>query len=519
MKEIKSGDEIILAGEVQKSNKISDNSVSTDSCNSSRSDFEGNNPEVERIKNKPVVFEESIKRPSELRDFSWNYPGFFLKLFSATKPFSLILIYLLFGIYIFLYLINPTTISSIRSRSTNKIVEGSVGEIYNLNPLFISQSPSEDDVNALVFEKFIYVDIDGLPEPGIAKKWRVIDSQAYEFEIEEGIYFHDGTELTAADVKYTFDTAIKLSDLGEDSVGNAIQDVSVSIIDDYKVRFNLSQVNASFYEILSIYILPEHYYNRVPVERMAYSTINEKPLGSGPYRFTNMSEDTVFLELSPYIDSPDSIYYYEYKFYPSYEALKIAYQNNLLDIVSNIGNYSADFDQISDNFVKYSYVLPTRKKLIYFNCREENKLTNNGLLREGLSYLVDKEYLLEETGIQGNPGKGPISEMSWAFSDKAEFYKYSPDDAEKKLRDAGFRKNKNNGYYEDKDGKVLSLTLTYLDDEMNNKIAQNLSDQFFQNGVILELNPVDFNSLFNEVISNRNFDMLLLEIETLIDPD
>jgi peptide/nickel transport system substrate-binding protein len=44
-------------------------------------------------------------------------------------------------------------------------------------------------------------------EPGLATSWRVVDPLAWEFELRQGVRFHDGTPLTAEDVAFSIDRA------------------------------------------------------------------------------------------------------------------------------------------------------------------------------------------------------------------------------------------------------------------------------------------------------------------------
>ena len=49
--------------------------------------------------------------------------------------------------------------------------------------------------------------------PWVASEWEVSpDMLSYTFKINEGIKFHDGSDLTASDVKYTFERIIALND-------------------------------------------------------------------------------------------------------------------------------------------------------------------------------------------------------------------------------------------------------------------------------------------------------------------
>ena len=85
------------------------------------------------------------------------------------------------------------------------------------------------------------VEIPSLSNGGISG-----DGLTYTFKLRAGVTFHDGTSLTADDVKYSWDRAMEMN-LPEGNAG-ALSDViaSTEIIDDLTFRVNLSEPSASF---------------------------------------------------------------------------------------------------------------------------------------------------------------------------------------------------------------------------------------------------------------------------------
>ncbi len=72
------------------------------------------------------------------------------------------------------------------------------------------------------------------------------DGMTYTFKLREGVTFHDGTEFTADDVKYSWDRAMTM-DLPEGNAG-ALSDVvaSTEVVDDMTFRATLAEPSASF---------------------------------------------------------------------------------------------------------------------------------------------------------------------------------------------------------------------------------------------------------------------------------
>ena len=65
-----------------------------------------------------------------------------------------------------------------------------------------SYSPNRN-VQMHVYESLVNQDQYLQPVPGLAESWRVIDDTTWEFRLREGVVFHDGTPLTAADIAFS----------------------------------------------------------------------------------------------------------------------------------------------------------------------------------------------------------------------------------------------------------------------------------------------------------------------------
>ncbi len=77
--------------------------------------------------------------------------------------------------------------------------------IVQVDPAFIS-SDAEVAVASHVYDYLVDVDADNQVVPRLARSWEESeDGLSYTFQLHDGVTFHDGTPLTAADVVWTFD--------------------------------------------------------------------------------------------------------------------------------------------------------------------------------------------------------------------------------------------------------------------------------------------------------------------------
>jgi peptide/nickel transport system substrate-binding protein/oligopeptide transport system substrate-binding protein len=138
--------------------------------------------------------------------------------------------------------------------------------------------------------------------PALAESWDVEDNNTtFIFHLREDVEFHDGTEFTAHDVKYTFDrlydpeTAspgtwvfpmIKGTDaaLAGESDGLA----GVEVIDDHTVRFELDQPFGLFLTHLT---LPYGLIVNEDIVEEYGEDFRQNPVGTGPFKFVEWEHD------------------------------------------------------------------------------------------------------------------------------------------------------------------------------------------------------------------------------------
>ena len=83
-----------------------------------------------------------------------------------------------------------------------------VGEIWDIEGLDPASGHSVTvNDKALIVETLIGVDESFNLKPLLATSWKSIDDKTWEVNIRDGVKFHDGSELTADDVKFSIERA------------------------------------------------------------------------------------------------------------------------------------------------------------------------------------------------------------------------------------------------------------------------------------------------------------------------
>lgn len=118
--------------------------------------------------------------------------------------------------------------------------------------------------------------------PRVATSWTVSDDGlSYTFELRDDVVFHDGTKMTAEDVKFTLDRL-------QAAAGKVLNDMgpysAAEVVDDTTVKLSLSEPFGPFLSALSrIYILNKSLVEPHMADDNARQWLAVNEAGSGPY--------------------------------------------------------------------------------------------------------------------------------------------------------------------------------------------------------------------------------------------
>ena len=114
-------------------------------------------------------------------------------------------------------------------------------------------SSSSSFVN--LYDTLVYPTPEGGVKPNVAENWETTsDGLTWTFFLRKGIKFHDGSEMTAEDVAFTMDRIITIGEGYGYMFADKVE--STEAVDDYTVRFNLSEPYGPFLiTLVRLYIL------------------------------------------------------------------------------------------------------------------------------------------------------------------------------------------------------------------------------------------------------------------------
>jgi peptide/nickel transport system substrate-binding protein len=120
-------------------------------------------------------------------------------------------------------------------------------------------------------------------KPSLATGWKWVDPKTLEFDLRQGVKFHNGEAFDADDVVETLNFVAKPENKVVTQT-NVNWIASAEKLGPYKVRINLKRPFPAALEYLAgpIVMFPNEYYAKVGPKGM-----NEKPVGTGPYKVTD----------------------------------------------------------------------------------------------------------------------------------------------------------------------------------------------------------------------------------------
>jgi peptide/nickel transport system substrate-binding protein len=133
----------------------------------------------------------------------------------------------------------------------------------------------------LLWDSLLYRDFKtGEYKPNLAASWKFVDERTLEFDLRQGVKFHNGDEFDADDVVYTLNWVSDPKN-GVKSQQNVNWIEKCEKLGKYKVRLRTKKVFPAAPEYIAgvMAIYPHKYYAKVGPEGMAI-----KPVGTGPYK-------------------------------------------------------------------------------------------------------------------------------------------------------------------------------------------------------------------------------------------
>lgn len=403
-------------------------------------------------------------------------------------------------------------------------VEGVAGNPQYINPVLCQYNPVDRDLCALVFNGLLRFDEFGNLQPDLAESWESnAASDTFTFTLGADARWHDGLSVTADDVIFTVELMQDPDLQVLPDLATLWRSVIASKIDARTISFRLSEPYAPFPDYTTIRwfgVLPKHYWERYSTRELISAQLNTQPIGSGPFRVTEIDSRHVRLEPNPrLLDTPPFLDALEFRFYPDYPSILAAAEAGEVHGISRIlPEYMSQAEAMPD-LQLFTSPLPGYT-LILFNLDTPNApFLADPLVRQALAYGVDRKRLLDDVipGV-GMLADSPILPDTWAYNPDIPRHDFDPKGAVELLEEAGWRDIDGDGVRE-REGVRLEFILHSDDSPQALLINQAIAADWAQIGVLAIPQPVSFTGLVSDFLAQRNFTAAILNWEFIGDPD
>ena len=374
-----------------------------------------------------------------------------------------------------------------------------------------------------VLDTLITMDADQKFYPGLATKWTIEDSsKKFTFTLRDGVKFHDGSMLTSAAVKGSFDRILDPKTKAGAVVSLVGPIDKITTPDERTVVFTFKQPYPAF--MLQIWryffgVLSSKY-----LATLKSGDVAAEPVGSGPFKLAGRSPDGV-VTLEAFPDYAWGADIFKNRAAPYLERLKFraitepstrvatleSGENLLIDEIPE-----ADYARLRGDD-RFRFVLSPRvSHTLGFSMNVTKPPTDDHAVREAVSWAVDRKTIVEKVffGVH-HATVGPLSEGVWARDESIEkMFAFDPTRAKKILDDAGWKLG--SGPIRQKSGQNLEILLVTFRSPWT-EIAQALQSQLRDVGIDLKIQPLERGPYLDLVRSYKH--NMAATSSTSIDPD
>lgn len=385
------------------------------------------------------------------------------------------------------------TLSEGTPKAGGSVVVGMTHDLASLDPHATTDAGTRDVVFNL-YEGLVKPAPDGSLIPAVASDYKISeDAKTYTFTLREGITFHDGTPVTAEDVKYSID---RCAEANQGSAFSMLSEVAVK--EEKTIEVKLNESYSEFLADLSqAYIIPAA--NENPAGN---------PIGTGPFQFVSYTPDqSVVLEKYdgywqeglPYLDEVT------FKITADVDTAFMELQAGTIDILKHLT--SAQVQTLNDSFKVESGSMNLVQAMFLNSAYEP---LSKKEVRQALCYGVDRDAINQFLfgGKSHLIGSHMIPNMAVYYEPQAEkVYSYDPAKAKELLTEAGYP-----------DGFDLEITVPSSYSQ-HVDTAQIIVEELSQIGVNATINQVEWSTWLSDVYTDGKFEATVIGFDGTLAPN
>jgi peptide/nickel transport system substrate-binding protein len=403
------------------------------------------------------------------------------------------------------------------------LVEASIGDISGLIPNITSDSSSQD-IGSLIYSNLVRTDKNLRLEGELVEGWDISPDQlTITFHVRKGVKWHDGAELTAADVDFTY--RYMIDPKTPTAYAESFRQVRhAEVVDPYTYRVTYEKPFSPALLSWGIWILPRHILEAPWKGGVDLRTTlqSRHPIGSGPYLFQEWKTgEKVVLEANPdYFEGRPYIKRVVYRIIPDQSTIFLELKAKNIDMAGLTPiqyRRQTDYPAFRRSFNKYRY-LANGYAYLGFNLLDPR--FQDKRVRQAMAYAINKQEIIEGVLLGlGQAAQGPYKPGTWWYKPEVKTYPFDPDRAKTLLAELGWTRMNSDGVLV-KDGKPFSFTImTNQGNSVRQQTAEIIQRRLKAVGIDVKIQVVDWAAFINTFIRKRQFEAIILGWGLGLDPD
>lgn len=408
------------------------------------------------------------------------------------------------------------------AKSGGTLIVGSSGDISTVNPVLMNDSATISVVGA-IFETLVGSSpIDGSIVPALADSWEISpDGLTYRFHINTAAKWQDGVDVTADDVKFSFDAALNpnTGNSYTTTINENVVSYRVIDADTFEVTARDRYVSFLLNGPGTVFIVPKHIWETIDPQSWSFDggstgTDPARVVGSGPFKFKEWVQgDHVTIERNPdYYNGVANLDSVIFRVLPDTDTAVLALENGETDVLEVIP--AADTARIQGNsaFKVDVYYTPLITGYMFNLDQEKTELFQDQAVRQALMMALDRQSIKDNIYLGfGEAAIGSQPPLSPAYApDQIEpKLDYSVQGALDLMASVGWKDNNGDGTL-DRGGVKMKFKLTYVTgDSTTSQLVSYMQEAWKAIGVDVELVGLGGDA-YTQAFDDRDFDMILV---------
>lgn len=294
-------------------------------------------------------------------------------------------------------------------------------DVQSMDPQIQNDTTSEQVVKML-YNTLLKFEDDGTVVGDLAESWSVSeDKLTWTFNLKQGVKFHNGKELTSADVKATFDRALNAEAGGLRTTEIIKMFTAVEAPDPYTVTITTDGPYGPMESLMcnmSLGIMDADYIEKYGLD---LGTSVEGENGTGPFKVVSWERDQeiVVERFDDYFGTPAKLQTVVYTIIPEAASRVIALETGEVDVIDKPTDEDlARLEADTENFTVLRK--PTiSQRLFRFGCNDP--IISNTKVRQAIVYAIDRQAIIDAlfTG-SAYPSTAPLAPVTFGYSDLGE---------------------------------------------------------------------------------------------------